>query len=159
MGRLWQTLLLARWNPLFAWIPMESLLYRDRPGYYRAIEEARHDNDAAAFIEFTLAAVLHSIVEQEKRQVEHYDEHYVEHYVGLSAAQRTLLCAMGNAELSRRELFDRLGIQGDSRAYRRHIEPLIAAGLIEMTRPDTPKSRLQKYRRTEKGRAVCGEIS
>lgn len=163
MGRLWQMLVLAQWNPLFAWIPMESLLYRSRPGYYRAIEAARHDNDAAVFIEFTLAAVLRSIVEQEKRQVKHYDEHQVEHYdkryVGLSAAQRTLLSAMGSAELSRRELFDRIGIRGDSRAYRRHIEPLIAAGLIEMTLPNKPKSRLQKYRLTEKGRAAFGEIS
>ena len=27
-GRLWQTLTLAKWNPLFAWIPMESVLYQ-----------------------------------------------------------------------------------------------------------------------------------
>lgn len=138
---------------------MESLLYRNRPEYYRAIEAARHDNDCAAFIEFTFAAVLRSIIEQEKHQVEHHDEHYVEHYVGLSDAQRALLRAMGGAELARRELFDRLGIRGDSRAYRRHIEPMIAAGLIEMTLPNKPKSRLQKYRLTEKGHAACGEIS
>ena len=159
MGRLWQMLLLAQWNPLFAWIPIESLLYRQRPEYYRAIEEARHNNDSAVFIEFKRAAVLRSIIEQEKHQVEHYDEHDVEHYVGLSDAQCTLLRAMSSAELTRRELFGRLGIRGDSRAYRRHIDPLISAGLIEMTLPDKPKSRLQKYRLTEKGRAACGEIS
>ena len=27
MGRLWQTLILTRWNPLFAWIPVESLIH------------------------------------------------------------------------------------------------------------------------------------
>jgi Fic family protein len=31
MGRLWQTLLLAKWNAIFAWIPMESILYQKRP--------------------------------------------------------------------------------------------------------------------------------
>jgi Fic family protein len=31
MGRLWQTLLLAKWNEIFAWIPMESVMYEKRP--------------------------------------------------------------------------------------------------------------------------------
>jgi len=30
MGRLWQTLLLTKWNAIFAWIPMESVLYQNR---------------------------------------------------------------------------------------------------------------------------------
>jgi Fic family protein len=33
MGRLWQTLMLAQWNALFAWIPMKSVLYQNRPQY------------------------------------------------------------------------------------------------------------------------------
>jgi len=39
----------------------------------------------------------------------------------------------------------------DSRAFKRHIEPLIAQGLIEMTIPDKPNSRNQKYVRTSYG--------
>jgi Fic family protein len=58
MGRLWQTLLLAKWNPLFAWIPMESVLYENTPLYYQAIQDARRANDSGVFIEFTLSALL-----------------------------------------------------------------------------------------------------
>lgn len=37
------------------------------------------------------------------------------------------------------------------------LRPLLAAGFIEMTVPDKPNSRLQKYRLTAKGRAVIGK--
>lgn len=45
-----------------------------------------------------------------------------------------------------------IGMNGDSRAFKRHIEPLLDAALIEMTVPDKPNSRLQKYRLTESGK-------
>ena len=65
MGRLWQTLLLAKWNEVFAWIPMESILYENVREYYGAIEEARRVDDSSAFIEFTLSAIAKIIGEQE----------------------------------------------------------------------------------------------
>ena len=36
------------------------------------------------------------------------------------------------------------------------LNPLLNAGLLEMTIPDKPRSSKQKYRLTEKGRAVVG---
>ncbi|MCL2325728.1 MAG: Fic family protein [Proteobacteria bacterium] len=41
IGRLWQTLLLAKWNAVFAWVPMETLIFQTRPQYYQAIRDAR----------------------------------------------------------------------------------------------------------------------
>ncbi len=40
MGRLWQSLILARWNPLFADIPVESLVFEHQAEYYRALTRA-----------------------------------------------------------------------------------------------------------------------
>jgi len=152
MGRLWQTLLLAKWNVIFAWIPMESVLYLNRPQYYQAIENARKVNDSGVFIEFTLSMIFDVVAEQEKHQVKHQEKHQVD----LRDAQLAALKALENNNLSRKEIFAAIGMNGDSRAFKRHIEPLLTKGLVEMTVPDKPNSRLQKYRLTSKGKAVIG---
>ena len=150
MGRLWQTLLLAKWNMVFAWIPMESVLYQNRPQYYQAIENARKANDSGMFIEFTLSAIFDIISAQEKHQVKHKEEHQVD----LGDTQLAALKALKNKSLSRKEIFAEIGLSGDSRAFKRNIEPLLIEGLVEMTVPDKPNSRLQKYRLTDKGKTV-----
>lgn len=40
MGRLWQSLILARWNSLFADIPVESLVFAHQADYYQALQES-----------------------------------------------------------------------------------------------------------------------
>ncbi|GHU56715.1 Fic family protein [Spirochaetia bacterium] len=148
MGRLWQTLLLAKWNEIFAWIPMESVLYQNRPQYYQAIEDARRVNDSGVFIEFTLSALFDIIALQQKHQVEHQDKHQVD----LSDTQQDALKAIKSKTMSRKELFAAIGLNSDSRSFKRHIEPLLAIGLIEMSVPDKPNSRLQKHRLTDTGK-------
>ena len=69
LGRLWQTLMLSKWNEIFAWIPMESILYENRQHYYKAIENARSANDSGAFIEFTLSAIAEIITVQLKMYI------------------------------------------------------------------------------------------
>ena len=55
-------------------------------------------------------------------------------------------------EMSRGNLLTAMGLT-DRRSFRkRYLAPAINEGLIEMTRPDKPNSRLQKYRLTGKGR-------
>jgi predicted transcriptional regulator len=43
-------------------------------------------------------------------------------------------------------------MNSDLRSFKRHIDPLLVEGLIEMTVPDKPNSKLQKYRLTGKGK-------
>lgn len=149
MGRLWHTLLLVKWNKIFAWIPMESVLYQNRPQYYQAIQDARKADDSGLFIEFTLSALYDIIKLQEKHQVERKDERQVD----FTDMQTEILKLLARKALSRKEIFSAIGLSGDSRAFKRHMEPILAEGLVEMTVPDKPNSRLQKYRLTANGKA------
>jgi ATP-dependent DNA helicase RecG len=56
-----------------------------------------------------------------------------------------------DGEKSRKELQGLLGLQHEDHFRKAYLLPAIAAGLLEMTRPATPKSRMQRYRLTEKG--------
>ena len=55
---------------------------------------------------------------------------------------------------SRRELQEILRLKNAEHFRKAYLLPAINAGLMEMTLPDKPKSRLQKYRLTETGQAL-----
>ncbi len=54
--------------------------------------------------------------------------------------------------MSRIELMRELALKDRMHVSNDYLNPALEAGLIEMTVPDKPNSRLQKYRLTEKGR-------
>jgi ATP-dependent DNA helicase RecG len=55
---------------------------------------------------------------------------------------------------SRKELQEILKLKNAEHFRKAYLLPAIKAGLVEMTLPDKPKSRLQRYRLTEIGRAL-----
>ena len=65
-GRLWQTLMLTKWNPIFEWISVDSVVRDRRYDYYRAIREATDADDTCVFIEFMLRAIRDTLAETVK---------------------------------------------------------------------------------------------
>lgn len=63
IGRLWHTLLLSKWNPLFAWLPVESIIYKRQADYYAAINASNIAVESTAFIEFMLLSIKASLIE------------------------------------------------------------------------------------------------
>ena len=57
------TLLLSKWNPVFAWLPVESIVYDHQEAYYEAINTSNAAVSSTAFIEFMLAAIKASLIE------------------------------------------------------------------------------------------------
>ena len=56
-----------------------------------------------------------------------------------------------NKEIIRKEIQSKLGLKDEKNFRFKYQLPAIAQNLIEMTIPDKPNSRLQKYRLTKKG--------
>ena len=63
IGRLWHTLLLSRWAPIFAWLPVESIIHENQQGYYDAINASNDAGESTAFIEFMLTVIKSSLME------------------------------------------------------------------------------------------------
>ena len=56
-GRLWQTLLLSRWRPVLAWLPVETVIRDRQDGYYVALAESNAVGTCDAFVEFMLGII------------------------------------------------------------------------------------------------------
>ena len=63
MGRLWQTLLLMHWKPVFAWIPVETIVKEYQQEYYAAIAQSDHEASSTPFIAFMLRCLKQSLDE------------------------------------------------------------------------------------------------
>ena len=63
VGRLWHTLLLSKWNPVFAWLPVESIIHDRQQEYYDAINASNDAGESTVFIEFMLSAIKASLIE------------------------------------------------------------------------------------------------
>ena len=63
IGRLWHTLLLKQWKPLFAWLPVESIIHDRQDEYYAAINRSNYEGESTAFIEFMLSAIQEALTE------------------------------------------------------------------------------------------------
>ncbi|SET13945.1 Fic family protein [Thorsellia anophelis] len=57
MGRLWQTLILSKWQPIFKDIPVESLIYKFQEEYYQALQNSTDKSDCEPFVEFMLGII------------------------------------------------------------------------------------------------------
>jgi Fic family protein len=140
MGRLWQSLILSRWNSLFANIPVESLVFEHQAEYYQALQESTRQTDSAPFITFMLKMILDTVTTSAPQVTPQV------------TPQVARLLEVMNGEMSREALQSALKLQ-DRKSFReRYLKPALDKSLIEMTIPDKPNSRLQQYRLTENGR-------
>lgn len=100
IGRLWHTLLLSRWNPIFAWLPVESIVHDRQEEYYGAINRSNDEASSTVFVEFMLSVIRETLGEaikldapasKEDRRWKAIRDYLQEHSVISNADVRRLL--------------------------------------------------------------------
>ena len=139
MGRMWHTLILYKWKPIFGWLPIETIIRERQEEYYNALGKADSKADSGVFIEFLLQAIYDSLKEYDKTE---------QVTVQVTEQVERLLDAIGDDIVSSKELMERLGIKHRPNFRDKYLLPAMKLGLIEMTIPDKPNSSKQKYKKS-----------
>ena len=63
MGRLWQTVILKQYSPVFEFLPIESLIKARQLEYYKILGESDNQGNSTGFIEFMLQIISQSLEE------------------------------------------------------------------------------------------------
>ena len=60
-GRLWQSLILGKLNPIFEHLPVENMVYANQQKYYEAINESNKLGQSGPFVDFMLGEILKTL--------------------------------------------------------------------------------------------------
>lgn len=138
MGRMWNTLLLYKWKPIFAWLPIETLIRERQDAYYDALGKADKAADATPFVEFLLLVIYDTLHEISQSQQGEQD---------VSPSVKLLMEKLDGDTLSAQQIMDRLGLKNRASFRKLYLVPALEHDLIEMEYPDKPNSSKQRYRK------------
>lgn len=138
MARLWHSALLYNWKPIFEFIPIESQIEKFQEDYYEAIAKCHINGNSNFFIEFMLEQI-DKVLDELLEQVKSVDVDY-------SAYIKKLVDVMKyDISYTSKELMELLDLKSRSSFRENYLLPAIKSGFIEMTLPDKPNSRNQRY--------------
>ncbi|MDD4514472.1 Fic family protein [Massilibacteroides sp.] len=113
-GRLWQTLILSNWRPVFKNLPIENIVYKYRKEYYKAIAISGGEDGCTPFIEFILGVIDETLA--------------LESNTPRSTRDKIIEQIRNNTKITRNELAVILGITADGVKY--HLQKMTADGVI-----------------------------
>lgn len=137
-ARLWQNVLLSKWNKVFEYIPIESKIKKYQNEYYKAISTCHKNGNSNAFIEFMLKMIdltLDEVLATSKKESRSISDN----------VNRLLGVMEYDSPLSANEIMARLGVKSKETLRKSYINPAIKNGLLKMTLPEKPNSKNQKY--------------
>lgn len=124
MGRLWQTLILSQWHPLFLSLPLESVIKDHQQDYYQALEYADEQTDSQPFIHFMLSVIAQTLAQNAPLNAP----------VNMKTTDAVLQLIQQNPQLTRQQI---AGIVGkDIRTISRAIAKLQQAGSLKRVGSD-----------------------
>lgn len=129
MGRLWQTLILSKWHPLFLSLPLESVIKDHQQQYYEALEKADQQADSTPFIHFMLSVIAQTLVQNASVNASVNAPANKVDLTELKTPDAIITLLTANPELTRQQLADRIG--KDIRTIARAIAKLQQTGKIQ----------------------------
>lgn len=141
MARLWHTAFLSKWKLVFEYIPIESQIEKFQDEYYEAISQCHVAGESTIFIEFMLLQI-DKILDEISAQISEKNEYLPE------AVQKLLEVMEYDVPYTGNALMERLGLKAKEGFRRNYLHPAVEMNLIQMTIPDKPNSRNQRYVRT-----------
>lgn len=138
MARLWHTVILSKWKPVFEFIPLESQIEKFQDEYYEAIAQCHVAGESTVFIEFMLAQI--------DRILDEFSIQFSRDNEQLSEYVKKLLEIMEyDVTYTSGTLMEMLGLKSREGFRRNYLHPAMELNLIRMTIPDKPNSRNQRY--------------
>ncbi|MBR3811977.1 MAG: Fic family protein [Agathobacter sp.] len=138
MARLWHTAILSKWKPVFEYIPIESQIEKFQEEYYDAIAKCHIDGESTIFIEFMLSQI-DKILDDISIQISEDNEQLSEYIKRLLEVMEYDIPYTSNV------LMNKLGLKSKEGFRRNYLRPAVDMNLIQMTIPDKPNSRNQRY--------------
>ncbi|GED44911.1 cell filamentation protein Fic [Vreelandella aquamarina] len=125
MGRLWQTLILSQWHPLFLSLPLESVIKDHQQQYYQALEDADQQADSTPFIHFMLSVIAQTLAQNAPVNATLNAPVNIEE---MKTPEAILHLLQNNNQLTRQQLAEQIG--KDVRTIARAIAKLQQAGKL-----------------------------
>ena len=138
MARLWQTALLTKWREIFQYLPIESQIEKDQAGYYKAIADCHSAGKSDVFIEYMLRQIDKAFTDILKQASA--KEGQISEYVG-----RLLDVMEYDVPYTANQIMEKLGIKSRESLRKNYLHPAIELNLVQMTDPEKPRSRNQRY--------------
>lgn len=136
MGRLWQSLILCKLNPIFEHLPIENMVYIHQQGYYEAIAKSTDKGESGPFIDFKLSEILNSLEQHKTEEClpnklpNKVPNKVIEGHIELNEpAKNVYLIICSNKQVTSKEIAEQLGIS--DRTVRSYITKLKTKGLIK----------------------------
>jgi len=110
MGRLWQTLILSQWHPLFLSLPLESVIKDNQQRYYQALEDADQQADSTPFIHFMLSVIAQTLTQNVSINAPiNVPINSPTDMASLKTPEAIIVLLTANPELTRQQLADAIG--------------------------------------------------
>lgn len=138
MARLWHTAILAKWKPVFEYIPIESQIEKFQDGYYEAIASCHVAGSSDRFVEFMLTQIDRVLDEINERS--RMADEDISDYV-----KRLLDVMEFDVPYSANQLLERLGMRSKEALRKNYLDPALERGLVIRSLPDKPRSKNQRY--------------